>query len=80
VRRGFSRTFNEFFTTEGTETVFSEISSEARDHFGYDGFQANLKEFVAKGIPHLHNPQVRDFRRSPFVSFVVKKEEKQWLQ
>jgi hypothetical protein len=43
--------------------VFSEISSEARDHFGYHGFQANLKEFVAKGIPHLQKTQVRDFRK-----------------
>jgi hypothetical protein len=63
VRRGFSRTFNEFFTTEGTETVFSEISSEARDHFDYDGFQENLKKCVAIGISHLQKMQVRDFRK-----------------
>jgi hypothetical protein len=33
-------------------------------------FQVDLKEFVVKGIPHLYEPQVRDFRRSSFITKV----------
>jgi hypothetical protein len=42
---------HEFFTAEGTEMVFSEISSEARDHYVHDGFQANLREFAGYRDP-----------------------------
>jgi len=42
---------------------FSEISSEARDHFGYHGFQANLKKFMGKGIPHLQKNAGSGFQK-----------------
>jgi hypothetical protein len=60
--------------------VVSEISSEARDHFGCQGFQANLKKFVGKGIPHLQKNAGSGLQKKLLRVLVVKKEEKQWLQ